>query len=385
MDRSIFCQDEVDRSYQLQVLAQSLPGPRNLKIVYSPMHGVGASSICPVLARAGFAGVEVFAPHAEANGDFPNVPGHVANPEDPRTFESIIARAQDVGADLALSTDPDADRLGCAAPASKGGPWRTFTGNQIAALLTEYVLAGRRKAGRLSAQDYIVKTLVTTEMVRRIADSYGVRTIGDLQVGFKYIGGAIDEAGPERFVLGVEESHGYLAGTYARDKDAAVAALLTAEMAAQAQAAGRTLHEQLDALYWQHGCHVEMLFSKSLPGSEGMGRMRKLMHSLRSDPPRQLGGLGVVRVRDYKSGMALEPGSAPQPFTGPPGDMVMIDLEAEGNYVAVRPSGTEPKIKFYMFAYEAAEQLANLETTKTELSNRLKQIGQELFALAEAK
>ena len=246
------------------------------------------------------------------------------------------------------------------------------------------MLAGRRKAGQISKQSYVVKTLVTTEMVRRIADSYGVRTIGDLQVGFKYIGGAIDEYGPEHFVLGVEESHGYLAGTYARDKDAAVAALLTAGMAAQAKAAGRTLHEQLDALYWQHGCHIEMLFSKSLPGSEGMGRMRKLMHALRNDPPRRLGGLGVVRVRDYQSGMALEPGSAAVPFSGPPGDMVIIDLEAEGNYVAVRPSGTEPKIKFYMFAFEPAEQLANLETTKAELGSRLKQVGQELFALAEA-
>jgi phosphoglucomutase/phosphomannomutase len=127
-----------------------------------------------------------------------------------------------------------------------------------------------------------------------------------------------------------------------------------------------------------------MLFSKSLPGSEGMGRMRKLMHALRSDPPRHLGGLRVSRIRDYQNGMAFAPGFKPEPFTGPPGDMVMIDLEAEGNYVAVRPSGTEPKIKFYMFAFEPAEQLANLETTKAELGNRLKQIGQELFALAEA-
>ncbi|HEX4128395.1 MAG TPA: phospho-sugar mutase [Pirellulales bacterium] len=364
----VYCQQEIDGPYQRAVLAQSQPGPRDVKIVYSPMHGVGAASILPVLAAAGFKQVELFAPHAEANGDFPNVPGHVANPENPATFEAIIARARETAADVVLSTDPDGDRLGCAAPLRRGGPWHTLTGNQIGALLTEFVLDGHRAAGMLGPDNYIVKTLVTTELVRRIADSYGVRTCGDLQVGFKYIGGAIDEQGPENFVLGIEESHGYLAGTYARDKDATVAALLLAELAAQVKASGQTLHEKLDALYWQHGCHVETQISRTLPGSVGMDRMRQLMANLRAAPPMTLGDMRVTRVRDY---LQMEPR----------GDMVILDLEAEGNYVAVRPSGTEPKIKFYLFGFEPAELLADLDAAKQQLLDRLTAVSRDLVKL----
>jgi phosphoglucomutase len=382
--RIVCCQDAIDAGYQRSVLAQSLGGPRDVKILYSPMHGVGTSSVCPVLAAAGFTDVEVFGPHAEPDGDFRNIPGRVANPENPQTFDVLIEWARQSGADLILSTDPDADRLGCAAPLSNGGLWRTLTGNQIGALLCEHLLEGRKAAGRLTPKTYIVKTLVTSEMIRRIATSYGVTTYGDLQVGFKYIGGLIDEVGPEHFLLGVEESHGYLTGTYARDKDAAGAALLMAELAAQVKAAGQTLHEKLDALFWQHGCHVEATYSKTMPGSEGMGRMRKLMSALRGEPPTKLAGLAVTRMRDYLNGLVLVPGASPIPFAGPPGDMVILDLEAEGNFVAVRPSGTEPKVKFYMFGYEPPEMLADLESSKSELAARLKQVGQELFGFADS-
>ena len=374
----IYCQDDVDKAYIDGVAAQSLPGPRNLKIVYSPLHGVGASSVLPALSRAGFTDVELFGPHATPDGDFPNVPGHVSNPENPATFDIIIERAKVVGANIVLSTDPDADRLGCAAPLGPGKEWTTFTGNQIAALLVDYLLAGRK--GQLTKDHYVVKTLVTTDLIRRIADSYGVKTFGDLQVGFKYIGGTMDEQGPERFVFGAEESHGYLAGTYSRDKDAAVAAMLMAELAAKAKAAGETLHERLDALFWQHGCHIENTVSKTMPGSEGMSRMKQIMAELRTKPPRELGGMKVTRLRDYQNGVTLTPGGQPQPFACEKGDMVILDLEAEGNYVAVRPSGTEPKVKFYQFAYEPAEQLANLEDAKAMLTERLKRVGEDLSA-----
>lgn len=377
------CQQEVDAAYIANVRAVDLPGPRQLKIVYSPMHGVGATSVCPVLAAAGFNDVEVYAPHAAPDGDFPNVPDHVANPENPRTFDGPIARAKEIGADLVLSTDPDADRLGCAAPVTPGGPWQTFTGNQIAVLLTDYLLSGRKGTGQLSPAHYVVKTLVTTEMVRRIADSYGVQTIGDLQVGFKWIAGAMDEHGPDKFIFGVEESHGYLAGQYARDKDAAVAALFAAGLAAQMKAAGRTLHEKLDDLYWQYGCHLEKTVSRTLPGSAGMETMRRLMQSFREQPPGELGGLRVVKTRDYQHLTARDAHGVKSPLVGPKGDMVIFDLAAEGNYVAVRPSGTEPKVKFYLFAYEPPEQLANLADAKADLAARLARLEQELFAIAD--
>jgi phosphomannomutase len=383
----VFCQDEVDDAYLTAVKSQARPGPRNLRIIYSPLHGVGASAVMPALVADGFTDVEVFGPHAEPNGDFPNVPGHVANPENPAVFDSIIDRAKGADADIILATDPDCDRLGCAAPLTSdlAGPWATFTGNQIAALLAEYVLAARKKAGLITPEHYVVKTLVTTEMIRRIAEAYGVKTYGDLQVGFKWIGMTIDEFGPERFVLGCEESHGYLVGAHARDKDAAVAAMLLAELAAQVKAAGQTLHEKLDALYWQYGYHAERQLSLTMPGSQGMKDMLALMARFRATPPSLLAGLKVTRVRDYLALTEMALGHPPQTFAGPQGDMVILDLEVQGNYVAVRPSGTEPKIKFYMFTCEPPEQIANIEDTKQAMAARIAEMQRELGEFAKVK
>ena len=381
----VMCQAEIDAAYLQAVLRQSFAGPRNLKVLYSPLHGVGAVTILPILDQAGFREVELFGPHAEPNGDFPNVPGHVSNPENPAVFDAPVERAKQSGAELILATDPDTDRVGCAAQVRAGGPWRTLTGNQIGALLADYVLERRKAAGSLSAAHYVVKTLVTTELVRRIAESYGVRTIGDLHVGFKWIGRTIDAEGPDGFVIGCEESHGYLVGTHARDKDANVAAMLLAELAAREKAAGRTLHEKLDALFWQHGCHVERLLNQSLPGSEGMSTMRKLMDKFRSAPPATLGGLKIRQVRDYSNLTIRRSDGSSGPLAGAErGDMVVLDFEAEGNFVAARPSGTEPKVKYYMFAFEPAEQLANLDDAKHDLNERLLRIEQDFQAMAAA-
>jgi phosphomannomutase len=379
-----YCQEEVDAAYLRGIAKQSVSGPRQLKILYSPMHGVGASSVLPSLHAAGFNEIELYGPHAEPNGDFPNVPDHISNPENPATFDGPIAQAKEIGADLVLSTDPDADRLGCAAPKKLGGPdWQTFTGNQIGSLLAEHVLESRKTAGKLSPNHYLVKTLVTTEMIRRIGDSYGVKTFGDLQVGFKWIGGLMDVVGPELFLLGCEESHGFLTGDYARDKDAAVAALMLAEFTAKAKAAGQSLHEKLDALFWQYGCHAEKTVSKTMPGSEGMNRMRKLMAGFRESPPTTICGIPIRQTRDYLKQVVIAAGGQCA-LDGPRGDMVIFDLAAEGNYVAVRPSGTEPKVKFYLFAYEPPEQLANLDDTKRQLAERLATFQAELFKLADA-
>jgi phosphoglucomutase/phosphomannomutase len=378
-----YCQQESDAAYLDAVQGQSFAGPRDLKIIYSPLHGVGAVSILPLLERDGFKNVELFAPHAEPNGDFPNVPGHVSNPENPAVFDAMIARAKETGAELILATDPDADRLGAAAPLKNGGgEWRTLSGNQIGVLLIDYVLERRKAAGSLTPVDYVVKTLVTTDMIVRIADSYGMRTIGDLHVGFKFIGRTIDEQGPAGFLIGAEESHGYLVGTHARDKDANVAAMLLAELAARCKSEGMTLHERLDALFWQHGCHVERLLNQSLPGSEGMATMRKLMERFRTAPPATLGGMKIARARDFLNLTSKTPDGKSHPLSAEKGDMVVLDFDEPGNFVAVRPSGTEPKVKYYMFAFEPAELLHNLETTKAELNARLDAIEKDVQALA---
>jgi phosphoglucomutase/phosphomannomutase len=393
------CQAEVDPAYVAAASKCALGGARDLKVIYSPLHGVGAMAVVPVLAAAGFGDVEVFGPHAAPSGDFPNVPGHVSNPENPAVFDAIIARAREASADLVLASDPDCDRIGCAAPTTRDpkGPWGTFTGNQIGALLAEYVLERTKAAGKLSREHYVVKTLVTTELIRRIATAYGAATYGNLHVGFKWIGEEMDRRGPEKFLLGCEESHGYLVGTYARDKDGAVAALLLAELASKLKAEGKSLHEKLDALYWQYGCHVEKTVSVTMSGSEGMARMREVMTALRQTPPARLAGHAVSAVRDYLGLRTFRPTvgcsastsagtdkvltehpTKTEPLDSPPGDMVILDLDPPGNYVAVRPSGTEPKIKFYLFAYESAEMLANLEETKQSLDARLAAVSADL-------
>jgi phosphomannomutase len=371
--RIVICTEEVDSAYLDAVQAQSFAGPRDLKILFSPLHGVATSAVVPTLQADGFDEVEVYPPHAEPSGDFPNVPNHSANPENPEVFDDPIQYARSIGAGVVLATDPDGDRVGCAAPTTTDpqGPWAPFTGNQIAVLLADYVLEQRKSRGSLAPENYIVKTLVTTEMLRRVADSYQVKTQGNLHVGFKWIGGIIDQVGPDLFVFGAEESHGYLVGQHVRDKDGVVATMLMAELAAKCHKEGLSLHEKLDALYWQHGYHAERLLNITMEGSEGMSRMQTLMRRLREDPPEQLAGMRVARVRDYLRLRILEPGQPEQPLEAPAGDVVFLDFAEDGNYVAARPSGTEPKVKFYMFTYTPAEQLADLDDAKQAATRRL--------------
>ena len=381
----IFCREEVDAAFLGAVKGQRFAGPRDLKIIYSPLHGVGASGVMPILAQDGFTNVELYAPHAELSGDFPNVPGHVSNPENVIVFDAIIERAQKVSADLIMATDPDCDRLGAAAPltADNKGAWATFNGNQIGVLLCDFVLEQRKKAGSLSPQHYVVKTLVTSDMIQRIADAYNVRTCGNLQVGYKFIAQTIDAEGPDRFVFGAEESHGYLVGQYVRDKDAVVACMLMAELAASIKQQQKTLHEKLDSLYWQHGYHAEKQLNITMTGSEGMVRMKALMALLRAKPPGVIAGMKVKQLRDYGNLTVTPIGGTAQPLDGPSGDMVILDFAEEGNYIAIRPSGTEPKVKFYMFTYLPAEQLHLLENAKIQMRERMAAWESDLKKLAE--
>jgi phosphomannomutase len=345
---------------------------------------VGASAVVPVLHEAGFRTVEIFGPHAAPNGDFPNVPKHVANPENPAVFDSLIAHAQQSGAELILATDPDCDRLGCAVRRRLDGdaPWATLTGNQLGSLLVDFLLANRRAVDTISPGDFVVKTLVTTELMRRVADQYGVQTAGNLQVGFKWIGAEIDARGPKYFVFGAEESYGFLAGDHVRDKDAAVASLLTAEMAAKLKAGGKSLCQRLDELFAQYGCHSEGQLNIQMPGEKGMDDMRALMARVRATPPEMLGGLKVARVRDYLNGVETKVPRAVSPLDAPKGDLVILDLAADGNYLAVRPSGTEPKVKIYLFAYDPPSAAADLNATKTAQAERLKTVGDDFRKFA---
>jgi phosphoglucomutase/phosphomannomutase len=373
--------DQIDAAFLDAASQCGFEGSRDVKVLYSPLHGVGEEAVMPLMKRDGFTQVDVYEGHREKSGDFPNVPGHVSNPENSAVFEAPIETARAGGYDLVLATDPDCDRLGVAAPLTtdSSGEWGTFTGNQIAALLADYVLEQTAKAGKLTDRSYVIKTLVTTELVRRIAESHGARCVGDLLVGYKYIAEAMDREGPEDFVYGCEESHGYLVGTYARDKDGAVACMLMGELAAKLKAEGKSMHEYMADLYRKHGMHRENLINVFMEGSEGMAAMQSLMKAFRAEPPKSLGGIGVAQVRDYGSATTLNVADgSTSPLEGPSGNLVIMDLEMDGNYVAVRPSGTEPKVKFYVFTRLEAAESQDLDAADVKLSDRMRAIEEDV-------
>ena len=244
-------------------------------------------------------------------------------------------------------------------------------------------MEARQRTGRAGAADFMVTTLVTTQLTRRIAEHYGIRCYDNNLVGFKWICNVVDEAGPEGFVFGAEESHGYLTGTYARDKDGAVACMLMSELAAKCVAEGKSVHEKLDELYRQHGYHAERLATIRMEGSDGMRRMQQLMDRLRSAGPDSLGGLDVSAVRDYGQSEIRNRDGSVKPLDGPVDNLIVLETIADGNYVAVRPSGTEPKVKMYMFTYVPPDQLDDLDATREEMEQRLDAIATDIQNFAE--
>ena len=377
--------EEIDSALLEQHLQHSFEGPRDLKVIFSPLHGVGEFNVKSLLNAVGFNQLEIFEPHREPNGDFPNVPGHVSNPENAIVFDAIIDRARESGAELILASDPDCDRMGAAAPVTSdlSGEWRTFNGNQLCALLGDFVLGEKEKNGTLDESSYVVTTLVTSKMLSRICDAYQVRCSQENLVGFKWICNVMDIDGPDNFVFGTEESHGFLVGQYCRDKDGAIACLLMTELAALVKSKGKSLFEHLDDLYLKHGFHHERLVNIRMEGSDGMKRMKNLMANFRSKPPTKLGDLDIVGIRDYQTGKRTTANGETESMTGPTGNVLIFETNVPGNYVAARPSGTEPKVKFYMFTYVAPDELTDLATAKQEMEARLDGYARDMQTFAD--
>jgi len=377
--------EEVDQALMAEHLKHSFDGPRDLKVIFSPLHGVGEFNVKSLLNEVGFDQLEIYEPHREPSGDFPNVPGHVSNPENAIVFEAIIEHAQKTGAELILASDPDCDRMGAAAPVTldTAGEWKTFNGNQLSALLGDFVLSQRKQAGTLSSESYVVTTLVTSQMLKRICESYDVRCSDENLVGFKWICNVMDVDGPDGFVYGTEESHGFLVGQYCRDKDGAVACMLMSQLAAWVKSQKISLWEHLDALFLKHGYHQERLINIRMEGSDGMKRMKNLMAKFRSDPPKKLGGLDVVGVKDYSVGKRVLPDGSSEPITGPEGNLLVFETSIEGNYVAARPSGTEPKVKFYTFTFVPANEISDLNAAKSEMTKRIDGYAADMQAFAD--
>jgi phosphoglucomutase len=360
----------LDAAYIAAVVSESVSHARELSIVYTPLHGVGETSVAAVLQTAGFTDVHILESQRTPDGDFPTVPGHVANPEYPRTLEAAIREARDRGADLVLASDPDADRIGVGIPLTGDpkGEWTTLDGNQIGVLLAAFVMKETESHGRLRPDHYLVTTLVSTQMTRALAHRQGIRIEDDLLVGFKWIASRIDEAGPASFLFAFEESHGYLKGTNVRDKDAGVGSLLFAELAATVKDRKQTVLEYLDDLFIDVGHHGDRLVTKTFEGREGLAKIKTLMEAFRDRPPREMGGLTLSDVCDYQAHeiRPLSRTGSTSPLPQPTGDLLIFRAERPGCRFAARPSGTEPKIKFYLFARTDVDGPDHLPAAKEE-------------------
>ncbi|HLU48514.1 MAG TPA: hypothetical protein VK116_10530, partial [Planctomycetota bacterium] len=328
------------------------PDRRSAKVVFTPLHGTGWSSVGAVLERAGFE-IENFPLQSEPDGSFPNVPFRSPNPEVKESLASATEWARERGADLVLAADPDADRLGLVVPDAKG-TWRFLNGNQIGTLLTAYLLEERARAGQRGG--FGVTTVVTTSLFRRMCEFYDVHAVSDLGIGFKYIADVLNQIeakGAYRdirgtlddFVLGIEESHGYLVTPAIRDKDAAGAALLLAELASVLRDEGKTAPEHLDDLYRRFGYVSNHLRSTVMQGARGFINIRAIQESLRREPPRSIAGLGLVRFVDRWDEATFGPFLADTDRAAR--DLLTFELESDTRIV-LRPSGTESKNKVYV-------------------------------------
>jgi phosphoglucomutase/phosphomannomutase len=377
----------VDSAFIAAVESESVNHARDIAIVYTPLHGVGESSVARALETAGFKRLHILASQRTPDGDFPNVPDHISNPEFPRTLEAAIAEARIRSADLVLASDPDADRIGVAVPATGDprGDWTTLDGNEIGVLLAAFVMKESEALEKLRSDHYLVTTLVSSQMTRALAHREGIRTEDDLLVGFKWIANRIDEAGPVSFLFGFEESHGYLKGSYARDKDATVASLLFAELTAAVKDRKQTVLEYLDDLYIDVGHYDERPINKTYEGREGLAKIKSLMDAFRTRPPQQIGGLTLTDVYDYQSHeiRSLNRDEPARPLPQPSGDLLIFHTERPGTRFAARPSGTEPKIKFYLFARTHVSGPDDLPAAKIETAHRLDLMARDLEAYLE--
>ena len=337
---------------------------KTLKIVYTPLHGSGNIPVRRIFREIGMENVYVVPEQELPNGDFPTV--RVPNPEDPAAFELALKMQEALGADLCVGTDPDCDRVGIACMTGNGP--RLLNGNQIGCVLLHYILSQKKERGELPANAAAVTTIVSTDMARAIAESFGCEMI-EVLTGFKYIAEQIrlfEETGAHTFMFGFEESFGYLSGTDVRDKDGVNACMLIAEAACwYKKNYGCTLVDAIDRLYEQYGYYGDKVTSFVLPGKDGLEKMQSVMKALRGNVPAEFGGVKVVAVRDYLSSERVEGGKTTA-LTLPKSNVMYFELEG-GAWLCVRPSGTEPKIKLYVNAVTKSD--ADTKSQLNRISN----------------
>ena len=362
---------DMDDAFIAALKKQSLNGDiikqvaDDIKIVYSPFNGTGNVPVRRILRELGFKNVYVVPEQELPDGDFPTV--SYPNPEAKEAFALGLALAKEKDADLVLATDPDADRLGVYVKDAKSGEYIPLTGNMSGSLLCEYVLSQKKeKAGSLPADGAVVKSIVTTNLVDEIAKAYNVKLI-EVLTGFKWIGKEIlgfEQSGKGTYLFGLEESYGCLIGTYARDKDAVSATVALCEAAAYYATKGKTLWDVMIDMYEKYGYCVDSITAMDFPGLEGMDKMKAMLANLRENPLKDIAGYKVLKIRDYSKDTVLDVESGKVEPTGlPSSDVLYYELES-GAWVCVRPSGTEPKIKFYYGVKASSMDEAQVESAK---------------------
>ncbi len=346
-------QEVIDDFYK-NVLAQGinteLCASSGLKVVYTPLNGTGNKPVRTILSKIGISDVTIVPEQEMPDGNFTTCP--YPNPEIREALELGLKKCEEVRPDLLLATDPDCDRVGIAVPAEDGG-YVLFSGNEVGAMLLEYICTQRIAKGTMPENPIAVKTIVTTDIVYSIAKEYGVEVI-DVLTGFKFIGeqiGFLEEKGEEnRYIFGFEESYGYLAGSYVRDKDAVVASMLICEMAAYYRTQGITLLQARENMYRKYGVFYHTLHSFTFEGESGMNKMSNIMTELRNNHPTEIGGLKVLKFEDYQTGISRDIASGTETKLTLPKSNVLAFFLEDGAKAIVRPSGTEPKIKTYFTA-----------------------------------
>ncbi|MBQ2826759.1 MAG: phospho-sugar mutase [Clostridia bacterium] len=350
---------EIDDRYIEEVLEEQVEPHAvdavadELKIVYTPLHGAGHILVPRVLREIGLKHLYPVEAQMVLDGDFPTVKS--PNPENFEAFELGLELAKKVGSDLIIATDPDADRLAVMTRRSSTGEFINLTGNQVGALLIDYIATSLEEQGKMPENPYAIKTIVTTELVTKICEDHGV-TLHNVLTGFKFIGEVIKKyevTGQDTFLFGFEESYGYLKGTYARDKDSVVASMLVTEMAASYMKKGMTLADALDGLFEKYGYFLEGVKNIYMEGLDGLEKMAALMDELREAPPTHIGGRRVVSIRDYLKNTVTDIDTGNVNETGLPISNVLYFVVDNGDRIIMRPSGTEPKIKLYMLTHAA--------------------------------
>lgn len=347
---------------------------KDVKIVFTPLHGTANKPVRRALETAGFKNVTIVKEQELPDPDFSTVKS--PNPEEHAAFELAIQYGEKENADILIATDPDADRVGIAVKNDQG-QYTVLTGNQTGALMLEYILSQKKAKGMLPANGVFIKTIVTSELGRAIASHYGIKTV-DTLTGFKFIGEKIKQYEAEKsktFLFGYEESYGYLIGDFARDKDAVQAALLAAEIAAYYKAQGKTIYEGLIEIFEKYGYYREALASLTLKGKQGQEQIQNIMENFRNEPPTEIAGEKVTTIEDYRTSVRTNTESNETSSIDLPKSNVLKYILADGSWICLRPSGTEPKIKFY-FATKgitSEESSAKLEKLQEDVMRRVEQ------------